>query len=146
MVYGHLTGLMALRDRLMTDAALNGLFLSAYNKEPVHFVGLKSSFAATDYPYLCYVPNTAKRGEMAGDIEVISVLIGVYDKTVNAGVSLGAINLAMASEAVVKALPSVLKNGAAVTWLGTVSEATDLQVAHPLYQKEIQIPLRVRML
>jgi len=142
--YGHLTGLMTLRERLMSDAALNAFMLSAYGKEPLHFVGL-NSFAATDYPYLNYVSNTAKRGEMAGDIEVISLIIGVYDKTVNEGVALGAVNLALASECVTAALSSVHKDGAAITWLGSVIEANDLQIAHPIYRKEIQIPLKVRL-
>lgn len=140
--YGDLTGLLALRQQLQIDLGLEAFFQANYDKSANHIVGLKSQFAATDYPFLCYVPNEAVRGGLGGDVEIISLIIGIYQPDVSNGLALGAIHLGIVGALVFEALNNDW-SGTQTQFLGTVREANDLQVTHPAYRKEIQIPLKV---
>jgi len=74
-----LAGLLELRTQLLMDSALDALFNDQYGKSATHFVGFKKAFNVNDYPFMCYVPNEALRGKLGGDLEVISLVVGVYE-------------------------------------------------------------------
>ena len=140
---GDLTGLMTLRDQVVIDGSVDAFFTTHYGKPAVHLVGFKKAYNANDYPFVCYVPNEAVRGKLGGDVEVISIVLGVYDPVVSAGVSQGIASLARASALVFDAINAAWATSGTV-FLGTVKEANDFGVAHPIYHKEMQVPLKVR--
>jgi len=143
MASGSLTGLLELRNQLAMDAGLDSFLTAQYDKSATHIVGFKEAPNVNDYPYICYVENMAARGELGGDLELISLVIGIYDPAIDDNVSRGALNLAIVESLIIEAINSDW-SGQMATFLGTTKTLNNFAVKHPVYQKEIQVPLKVK--
>lgn len=141
---GSLTGLLELRNHLQMDAGLSSFFAAQYEgKSAAHIVGFKSAANLNDYPYICYVENEAARGGLGGDLELISLIVGLYDPAIDGYVSRGALNLGLVEALIIEAV-NTNWSGQLATFLGTTRSLNNFDVKHPVYQKEIQIPLKVK--
>lgn len=136
-----LKGLLALREQLRTSDNLTLWFEDTYQKPARFFVGNKEAPNANDYPFVCVVPNLARRGKLSGDLEAVSIIIGVNDKEITDDVFNGVSNMAIAETLVIEALNADWTGG--VTWTGVVDVITDLGKGHPFYKTELQLNLKV---
>jgi hypothetical protein len=143
--YGDMTGIMATMSQLSLDVSLNDFIYTAYQKDLTHIVGLQKkpdAFGVDEYPFIVYLPNDALRGAIGGDIEAVSLFLGIYDETIDSNISQGVVNLGIFSALIYNALNEPWPNNT-VSFTGTVRDGNNW-TAHPAYQKEMIIPLRVQ--
>jgi hypothetical protein len=143
--YGDMTGIMATMAQLSLDVYLNDFIYTAYQKDLSHIVGLQKkpdAFGVDEYPFIVYLPNDALRGGLGGDVEAISLFLGIYDETIDENITQGVVHLGIFSALIYNALNGSWPNGT-VSFVGTLRDGNNW-AAHPAYQKELIIPLRVQ--
>jgi hypothetical protein len=140
---GSITGLLELRSQLQMDAGLDSFLTEKYGKSATHIVGFKEAANVNDYPYICYVENMASRGGLGGDLELISLVVGIYDPEIDGNISRGVANLAIVESLIIGAINTDW-SGSMATFLGTTKTLNNFAIKHPVYQKEIQVQLKVK--
>lgn len=135
-----LTTLTALRDHLKADPALSAWFDANYPGKTVrHFIGYKKPVSAQDYPALCYVPVRSRVGQEDFDRLTLSIVISINEKCITNDVFDGVAQSDACAALIVEALLGPTSDFNLEGDLITIN--TDLGLAHPFYDTELQFTL-----
>lgn len=137
-----LDALLALRDVVASDAALNSFFIEHYNKPATHIIGYKRSQNANDYPCFCYVPVSSSVEDVNDRLKA-SIVIGVNEPLITDGMMYGHVRL----NSIIGLLEPIIT-------IGTIDSRTiifpnyqlvyDFGERHPFYEIELQLQLTWR--
>jgi len=135
--------LIALRDAVVADAAINAFFTARYGKPLTHLVGYdRGSANANDRPMYCYVPARQKIGKTGFKAAAQgSVVIQVIEKETTDGVRNG---VWVADQAVALLQRFMQAAPLKQAFFTDFSVVTDLGTRHPFYEIELTFTYHYR--
>ena len=134
-------GLLALRERLKSFAALNQFFTDHYGTVPKkHFIGYKRAANAAFLPALCYVPVQGERKDNE-KTELVSVIIQLTNKDESDDAFTGVLHINQLAELVVNDL-TVNEVVGDFFVDGKIEVVNALTESHPFYEIEIALTLK----
>jgi hypothetical protein len=132
--------LLQLRTHIKTDPALSAWLAAHYTTPAMHWIGYKKPVNANDYPSLCYLPVRENVGKQPFDTLLVSLIISLNEKGVTEQVFDGVTRCDEAAQLVVNRL---LALDSPMSLEGDIRITTDLGLAHPLYEIELQMTVMI---